>query len=298
MKQAKGNASRASGCPSSGLISEQDMQSLDEQQLIKENIAKIDHKVMVMSGKGGVGKSSIATNIAVGLSMKGKQVGLLDIDIHGPSIPKMMGLEGSALMQSSDGLMPIKYSQTLKVMSIGFLMRDQNNAIIWRAPLKHSLIRQFLSDVYWGELDYLVVDCPPGTGDELISISQLLHGADGAVIVATPQDVALCDVRKSISFCRHVNLPVIGVVENMSGFVCPCCGTSINIFKSGGGEEMAAEMDVPYLGKIPIDPGLVEHGDDGKPLMQYASSSATAAAFDAVMEKLLTKADGRMNACL
>jgi Mrp family chromosome partitioning ATPase len=232
----KVNEAKGAGniCSSQKRIGKDEIEELKEKLMLEQNICDIDHKIMVMSGKGGVGKSSIAANIAVGLSLKGRQVGLMDIDIHGPSIPRIIGLEGSPLKQSEEGLMPVEYSNNLKVMSLGFLIRDRKDAVIWRAPLKHGLIRQFLTDVRWGELDYLIVDCPPGTGDELISIAQLLEGADGAVIVTTPQDVAINDVRKSISFCRHVQLPVIGVIENMSGFIMKgpdspdsvqtCCG--------------------------------------------------------------------------
>jgi ATP-binding protein involved in chromosome partitioning len=275
-------------CPTRKHVSKDDVEELKEKLMLDQNICGIHHKIMVMSGKGGVGKSSIAANIAVGLSLKGKQVGLMDIDIHGPSIPKMVGLEGTPLKQSEEGLMPVEYSNNLKVMSIGFLIRDRKDAVIWRAPLKHSLIRQFLTDVRWGELDYLIIDCPPGTGDELISIAQLLEGADGAVVVTTPQDVSLNDVRKSISFCRHVQLPVIGVIENMSGFVCPNCGVTVDIFKTGGGEKMASEMGVPFLGRIPIDPKIVEHSDSGRPFLQYVTGSETARAFESVIGPLLT----------
>jgi ATP-binding protein involved in chromosome partitioning len=275
-------------CSSQKRIGKDEIEELKEKLMLEQNLCDVDHKIMVMSGKGGVGKSSIAANIAVGLSLKGKQVGLLDIDIHGPSIPKMVGLEGTPLKQSEEGLMPVEYSNNLKVMSIGFLIRDKKDAVIWRAPLKHSLIRQFLTDVRWGELDYLIVDCPPGTGDELISIAQLLEGADGAVIVTTPQDVAINDVRKSISFCRHVQLPVIGVIENMSGFVCPNCGVATDIFKTGGGEKMASEMGVPFLGRIPIDPKIVEHSDSGRPFLQYVPESETAGAFESIIVPLLS----------
>jgi Mrp family chromosome partitioning ATPase len=274
-------------CSSRKRISKDEIEELKEKLALEQNLCDIDHKIIVMSGKGGVGKSSVAANIAVGLSIKGKQTGLLDIDIHGPSIPRMVGLEGTPLKQSEEGMMPVEYSNNLKVMSIGFLIRDRKDAVIWRAPLKHSLIRQFLTDVRWGKLDYLIIDCPPGTGDELISIAQLLEGADGAVIVTTPQDVALNDVRKSISFCRHVQLPVIGVIENMSGFVCPNCGTTVNIFKKGGGEKMASEMDVPFLGRIPIDPRIVEQSDSGKPFLQYFSRTETAGAFESVIGPIL-----------
>lgn len=285
------NASEEKGtsnvCLSRKQISRDEIEELKEKLMLEQNLCDIDHKIMVMSGKGGVGKSSIAANIAVGLSLKGKQVGLLDIDIHGPSIPRIVGLEGTPLKQSEEGMMPVEYSDNLKVMSIGFLIRDRKDAVIWRAPLKHSLIRQFLTDVRWGTLDYLIIDCPPGTGDELISISQLLKGADGAVIVTTPQDIALNDVRKSISFCRHVQLPVIGVIENMSGFVCPNCGTAVDIFKKGGGEKMASEMDVLFLGRIPIDPRIVEQSDSGKPFIQYFYRTETAGAFESVIGPLL-----------
>ncbi len=274
-------------CPSRKILSKNDVEELREKLMLDENICGIRHKILVISGKGGVGKSSVATNIAVGLSLKGRRVGLMDIDIHGPSIPKMVGLEGAPLKQSEEGLMPAEYSDNLKVMSIGFLIRDKKDAVIWRAPLKHSLIRQFLTDVKWGDMDYLIVDCPPGTGDELISIAQLLEGADGAVIVTTPQDVALNDVRKSISFCRHVNLPIIGVVENMSGFVCPHCGKSVDIFKTGGGERMSSEMGVPFLGRIPIEPKIVEYSDSGKPFLRDFASTEAARAFETVIDPLL-----------
>lgn len=274
-------------CSSQKRIGKDEIEELKEKLMLEQNICDIDHKIMVMSGKGGVGKSSIAANIAVGLSLKGKQVGLLDIDIHGPSIPRIVGLEGTPLKQSEEGMMPVEYSNNLKVMSIGFLIRDKKDAVIWRAPLKHSLIRQFLTDVRWGELDYLIVDCPPGTGDELISIAQLLEGADGAVIVTTPQDVAINDVRKSISFCHHVQVSVIGVIENMSGFVCPNCGITVDIFKTGGGEKMASEMGVPFLGRIPIDPKIVEHSDSGRPFLQYVTGSEAARAFESVISPLL-----------
>lgn len=286
----KVNEAKGAGniCSSQKRIGKDEIEELKEKLMLEQNICDIDHKIMVMSGKGGVGKSSIAANIAVGLSLKGRQVGLMDIDIHGPSIPRIIGLEGSPLKQSEEGLMPVEYSNNLKVMSLGFLIRDRKDAVIWRAPLKHSLIRQFLTDVRWGELDYLIVDCPPGTGDELISIAQLLEGADGAVIVTTPQDVAINDVRKSISFCCHVQLPVIGVIENMSGFICPHCGVATDIFKTGGGEKMASEMGVPFLGRIPIDPKIVEQSDSGKPFLQYFPGSETARAFESIISPLLS----------
>jgi ATP-binding protein involved in chromosome partitioning len=269
------------------LPSKEELEEIREQVALKDNISRIKHKVIVLSGKGGVGKSTVATNIAVALSLKGQKVGLMDVDIHGPSIPKMLGLEGTMLKGTEVGLAPIVYSDNLRVISIGFILRSENDAVIWRAPLKHKLIRDFLTDVKWGELDYLVVDSPPGTGDEPISVVQLLGDADGAIVVTTPQDIALSDVRKAITFCRQVNLPVIGVVENMSGFICPYCDKTVDIFKRGGGQEMAREMGVPFLGRIPLEPKIVETGDSGKPYLQYYRDSETAKSFDMVIEPLL-----------
>ncbi|MDI6890267.1 MAG: Mrp/NBP35 family ATP-binding protein [Thermodesulfovibrionales bacterium] len=280
-------------CPSKKTLSREEIEDLKERLALQDNLSGVKHKIIVLSGKGGVGKSTIATNIAAALSMKGKKAGLIDIDIHGPSIPKMLGLEGRPLRGSEEGMLPIDYSDNLKVISIGFILRTQNDAVIWRAPLKHSLIRQFLRDVRWGELDYLVIDSPPGTGDEPLSVIQLLEDADGAIVVTTPQDVALADVRKAITFCRQVNLPIIGVIENMSGFVCPYCGKTVDIFKSGGGQKMALEMGVPFLGKIPIEPKIVETGDSGKPYLQYYHDSETSKAFDLVITPLLALSDER-----
>jgi ATP-binding protein involved in chromosome partitioning len=270
------------------LPTREEIEEMREKLALQDNIGRIKHKVVVLSGKGGVGKSTVATNIAVALSVKGQKVGLMDIDIHGPSIPKMLGLEGNVLRGAETGLTPIVYSDNLRVMSIGFILRSQDDAVIWRAPLKHKLIRDFLTDVQWGEIDYLIIDSPPGTGDEPLSVVQLIEDADGAVIVTTPQDVALIDVRKAITFCRQVKLPVLGVVENMSGFVCPHCGKTVNIFKTGGGESMASDMGVPFLGRIPLEPEIVDAGDSGKPYFEYHRGSETAKAFDKVIEPLLT----------
>ena len=278
-------------CSSKKILSREEVEEIKEKIAIQHNISGIKHKIIVLSGKGGVGKSTVATNIAIALSQKGKKVGLIDVDIHGPSIPKMLGLEGAKLRGTEEGMLPVDYSDSLKVMSIGFILRDQKDAIIWRAPLKHSLIRQFLRDVRWGDLDYLIIDSPPGTGDEPLSVVQLLENADGAVIVTTPQDVALTDVKKAITFCRQVNLPIIGVVENMSGFSCPYCGKTADIFKSGGGEKLASEMNVPFLGRIPLEPKIVESGDSGKPYLQYYRDSETSRAFDTTIQPILVLGD-------
>jgi ATP-binding protein involved in chromosome partitioning len=274
-------------CSMRKLPAKEEIEELKEKLALQDNMSRIQHKIIILSGKGGVGKSTIATNIAVALSLKGQKVGLMDVDIHGPSIPKMLGLEDRLLRGTDTGLAPIVYTDNLRVISVGFILRSQNDAVIWRAPLKHKLIREFLTDVRWGDLDYLIIDSPPGTGDEPLSVVQLLEDADGAVIVTTPQDVALIDVRKAITFCRQVNLPIIGVVENMSGFICPHCGKTVDIFKRGGGEQMASDMGVPFLGRIPLEPKVVETGDNGKPYLQSYTDSETARAFDLAIQPLL-----------
>ena len=266
---------------------EQQKQMRAEQEQIKQNIKHIKHQILVLSGKGGVGKSSIAVNLAVWLSIQGKKVGLLDVDIHGPSIPKLLNLEGRKLQGREDKIEPVLYSDTLKVISIGFLIQDENAAVIWRGPMKHNVIKQFVSEVSWGNLDYLIVDCPPGTGDEPLSIVQLLGKADGAVVVTTPQQLAVTDVKKCIKFCQQLNLPVLGVIENMDGFVCPHCNQKTDIFQGDGGQQMAKDFDVPFLGSIPIDSNMVSAADLGKPFIYYNNQSPTARALNNVFEPLL-----------
>jgi ATP-binding protein involved in chromosome partitioning len=258
-----------------------------EQEQIRQRIRQIKHQILVLSGKGGVGKSTVAVNLAVSLALAGKKVGLLDIDIHGPSIPKILNLEGRNLQAAGQTILPIEMVENLKVMSIGFLLRGSDDAVIWRGPMKYQMIKQFLKDVDWGNLDFLIVDSPPGTGDEPLSIVQLLENADGAIIVTTPQEVALSDVRKCITFCRNLNLPVLGVLENMSGFVCPKCGEKTDVFKSGGGEIMAKEMHVPFLGRIPIDPQIVEACDSGRPFVYHYNQSQTAKTFEEILNPIL-----------
>jgi len=253
---------------------------------LKTTVSAIKKKILVLSGKGGVGKSTVSTNLAVGLSKKGFQVGLLDIDIHGPNIPNMLGLYGFAPTITDMGIFPLKLFDNLNVISIGFFLEEKDSPVVWRGPLKHRMIEQFLSDVRWGALDYLVVDSPPGTGDEIISIVQLLDQIDGTVIVATPQDVALADVRRSIKFCKDASIPILGIVENMSGFVCPHCGNTVEIFKTGGAEKVAEEYNIPFLGKIPIDPQIVNAGDEGKPMMIYFAESKSAKAFGEIIDKI------------
>lgn len=258
-----------------------------EQAQIRQRMVQIKHKILILSGKGGVGKSTVAVNLAISLSLSGKRTGLLDIDIHGPSVPKILNLEGRTVEAMADTILPIEVGANLKVMSIGFLLPSQDDAVIWRGPMKYHMIKQFLKDVEWGELDFLIIDSPPGTGDEPLAIVQLLENADGAVVVTTPQEVALSDVRKSITFCRSLNLPVLGVLENMSGFICPKCGERTDIFKSGGGEDMAMTMNVPFLGRIPIDPQIVEACDSGQPYVDKYRQSQAARAFSEAVTLLV-----------
>lgn len=265
----------------------------DEQQ-IRHRLEQIKHQILVLSGKGGVGKSTVAANLAVSLVLAGKRVGLLDIDIHGPSIPKILNLEAKRAQSVGHQIMPIEVMQNFKVMSIGFLLPRKDDAVIWRGPMKYQMIKQFIKDVEWGSLDFLIVDSPPGTGDEPLSVIQLLGKADGAIIVTTPQEVALADARKGINFCRNLGLPVLGVLENMSGFVCPKCGERTDIFKSGGGEDMAIRMAVPFLGKIPIDPAVVQACDLGVPFVRSGDyQSETAEAFGPTTRALLELDESR-----
>lgn len=258
-----------------------------EREALAQRLDQIDHKIFVLSGKGGVGKSTVAVNLAVSLAARGLRTGLLDIDLHGPSIPKLLHLEGQALGSDGKEIQPTRFDEHLEVVSIGFMLQSADDAVIWRGPLKMGVIKQFIKDVNWGQLDYLIVDSPPGTGDEPLSICQLIDDADGALIVTTPQDVAISDVRKCINFCGKLHLPVLGVIENMSGFVCPHCGERTDLFGSGGGERMAVEMGVPFLGRVPLDPQVVASGDEGKPFASFASQSETAKAFATMVRRLV-----------
>lgn len=268
-----------------GQVTAADQQERDREALSKR-IGRITHKVLVLSGKGGVGKSTVAASIAVSLQAAGKRVGLLDIDLHGPSIPKLFNVEGATVVGGQTGVVPVTVVDGLKVMSIGFLLQNPDDAVIWRGPRKFHAIQQFLKDVEWGDLDYLIIDSPPGTGDEPLTVAQLIDNPDGAVIVTTPQDVAIVDVRKCINFCRQLGVVVLGVVENMSGFTCPHCSERVDIFKSGGGATMAGEMDVPFLGAIPIDPRIAVMGDAGT-CLDADTADATRAAFEAVIGPIL-----------
>ncbi|MBT3377849.1 MAG: Mrp/NBP35 family ATP-binding protein [Lentisphaerae bacterium] len=258
----------------------------EETAAIAARMAQIKHKIIVLSGKGGVGKSTVAVNLARALHQAGNTVGLLDADIHGPSVPKMLGMERDQVMPTELGILPVSRGPGFNVMSIGFLLPDSDNAVIWRGPLKNRMIQQFLKDGQWGALDYLVIDLPPGTGDEPLTVAQSIPNADGAIVVTTPQQVAIADVRKCISFCRQLKLPVLGVLENMSGFVCPHCSEHVDIFASGGGETMAKDMAVPFLGSIPIDPAIGVAADSGIAFMDAQPDSPAAQAFSAAVKTL------------
>jgi len=260
-----------------------------EESMLQGRMGDIRQKLLVLSGKGGVGKSTVAANLAVSLARAGKRVGLLDVDVHGPSIPKLMGLEGRPVQGAGEELLPVKVSDNLGVMSIGFLLPSGKDPVIWRGPRKYHLIRQFLKDVLWGHLDYLVVDSPPGTGDEPLSVAQLVGSPAAAIIVTTPQEVAISDVRRCVSFCNTLSLPVLGIVENMSGLLCPTCGQRIDLFKCGGGAALAKEMGVPFLGRIPIDTEVVVTGDAGIPLCRDGPQSPAAVAFSDIVQSILDR---------
>jgi ATP-binding protein involved in chromosome partitioning len=263
---AAAHGAAAHGSPPPGVMSrEQEMQAQDER--IRQQLGRIKRVFLVMSGKGGVGKSSVAINLAAALAGRGYRVGLLDVDLHGPSTVKMLGLEGESMAAEGEDLLPIPFNENLTVVSMASVLENPDTAVIWRGPLKISAIRQFVSDVRWGDLDYLFVDSPPGTGDEPLTVAQLIPQARG-IIVTTPQEVALLDIRKSITFCRQVGMPVFGIVENMSGLVCPHCHQEIDLFSTGGGERTAHEMGVPFLGRIPFQPEIVSASDRGRPYVQ------------------------------
>ncbi|MEW5748630.1 MAG: Mrp/NBP35 family ATP-binding protein [Candidatus Thermoplasmatota archaeon] len=256
-----------------------------------ENLKGVKHKIIVMSGKGGVGKSTVAVNLAAALAKRGKRVGLLDADMHGPSVPKLLGLPNLPLSVDAKGkIVPYHVPPSIKVVSIAFLLSDRDSPVIWRGPVKMGAIKQFLEEVEWGELDYLLVDLPPGTGDEPLSTAQLVPSPDGAVIVTTPQDVALLSVRKSINFAKAVGLRPIGLVENMYGLKCPHCGKDIPLFEDGGVAKATKDLSIPLLGKLPLSPEIARSGDDGKPFA--AGSDDDARAFDEITSKIMKAVEG------
>ncbi len=274
------------GCASCAQDSSCKSQEQDKDLKLKEHMDRIKYKLVVLSGKGGVGKSSVAANLAVGLALSGFKVGLMDVDVHGPSIPRLLNLGQARIQTAEHQLLPVHWNENLAVISLGFFLPHKEDAVIWRGPIKMSLIRQFLEDVAWGDLDYLLIDCPPGTGDEPISVLQLLGGQAQAIVVTSPQVLAIDDVRRSIYFCRQTGNPVLGIVENMSGFVCPHCRQEVNIFNSGGGEDLAREAGVPFLGRIPLDPGMVSSADQGIPYLQNHIDDPAALALENILQPI------------
>lgn len=272
-------------CGSRAGASPHQQQQAEQDREMDACLKRIRHKFLVMSGKGGVGKTSVSVNLALALAAKGRKVGIMDVDIHGPDVPRMLGLSGMMEMSDQKKLIPIPYSGTLSAVSIESLMSGKDDAIIWRGPMKHSVIRQFIADVQWGDLDYLIIDSPPGTGDEPLSVAQVIPDAH-AIIVTTPQEVALADVRKSINFCKTVKMDIFGLIENMSGFECPHCGKTLDVFGAGGGERTAASMGLDFLGRIPLDPRMVAAGDAGESFRERHADSPVTRAFEKVAERM------------
>jgi len=247
-------------------------------------MARVKHKIIIASGKGGVGKSTVTVNLARALQMKGFKVGILDADITGPDIAKLLGIEDARLMQGPDGIEPAE-ADGIRAASMAFLLSSRDSPVVWRGPMKMAAIKQFIQDVDWGDLDFLLIDLPPGTSDEPLSVVQLIPELAGAIIVTTPQEVALLDSRKAVNMVRAMKIPVLGIVENMSGLICPHCGESISIFGAGGGERMAREMDERFLGAVPMDPSVCALGDSGKTFVQSQASAASS--FNQIVERLL-----------
>lgn len=262
------------------------MASSEDSVRISETLARIRNRILVFSGKGGVGKSTVAANLALGLALRGLKVGALDVDIHGPNLAKMLGVEDKKIEVTANGITPVPVRENLKLVSMSFLLEHPDLPVIWRGPMKMKIIQQFLAEAAWGDLDWLVIDSPPGTGDEPLSVAQLIP-ATGAVIVTTPQDVAVMDSRKAVLFSKKLNLKVLGIIENMSGLDCPHCGRRVDLFKSGGGERAAAEMGVPFLGRIPIDPRIVVAGDAGTPAAGHDKDSEAGRAIGEIVDKIL-----------
>ncbi len=261
-------------------------QRREQEESIARSLARIRYKFLVMSGKGGVGKTSTAVNLAFALSERGRRVGLMDVDLHGPDVPRMLGLSGTPEVTPQRKLSPLKVSETLAAISMESFLPGRDDAVIWRGPLKFSAIRQFIGDVEWGDLDFLIIDAPPGTGDEPLTVAQQVPDAR-AIIVTTPQEVALADVRKSINFCRTVKMGVFGLIENMSGFHCPHCGRAVDLFGVGGGERTCREMGIDFLGRVPLDPRMVDCADRGCSFLRTFPDSPVSLALGAIAERIL-----------
>jgi Mrp family chromosome partitioning ATPase len=268
-----------------------------QEQVLHDRMSAIDRKLLVLSGKGGVGKSTVAVNLAATLAQRGWRVGLLDVDVHGPSVPTLLQVEDPQVHGDNNNMVPITVADQFRVISVGFLTPTAQDPIIWRGPKKFHVIRQFFRNVTWGAVDYLVIDCPPGTGDEPLAVAQLVGADAEAVVVTMPQEVAISDVRRCVNFCHSTQTPVAGVIENMSGFVCPHCGQRSDLFKQGGGQRLARETELPLLGTIPIDPAVVQSGDAGQPLLARDHPDSPAAdAFRQIVDNMTTgKGNARVN---
>jgi len=262
-----------------------------ENELIQLRMGKVKHKIAVISGKGGVGKSLVTVNLAALLAKDRREgrVAIFDADLTGPCVPKMMGLKDVKLMAGPPGIFPAVGAEGVKVISMALFLPSDDSPVIWRGPLKMGAIRQFLAEVAWGPLDYLLVDLPPGTGDESLSVLQLLPEMDGVVIVTIPSEVSQSVVKKAITFARKMDVPIFGVVENMSGMICPHCGETIEVFSKGGGERVAEEMDVEFLGSIPLDPRISADSDEGTPFVIRHPDSPASKAFREIVEKIEEK---------
>lgn len=290
-----GKASACAGCPNQSTCASGDARKPDPDiDYIRDRLSDVKHIVLILSGKGGVGKSTVTTGLARAIATDPtKQVAVLDIDICGPSQARMMGVEDESVHDSAEGWCPIFIRDNLSLMSIAFLTENRNEAVIWRGARKNALIKQFLKDVDWGSLDFLLIDTPPGTSDEHISVVQyLLQTAplDGALLITTPQEVSLLDVRKEANFCRKTKVPIIGVIENMSGFVCPCCSTKSQLFPSttGGAESMCKEMSLQLLASLPLDPRMGECVDKGEDFFEKYSDSELAKEFLSIAKFLIS----------
>ncbi len=280
---------KCESCSSSSSCSDAKKLMAMQNAKIKENMSKIKHKIGILSGKGGVGKSTVTVNLAASLSEMGKKVGIIDGDIHGPNIPKMLGVEDVQPFADENGIYPITTPEGIKVISIDYFLPDKNTPVIWRGPKISGAVRQFLSDVIWGDLDYLLIDTPPGTGDIQLTILQSIPDIDGCIIVTTPEDVAVLDARKSVGMAKLMNVPIIGLIENMSGFVCPHCNNVVDIFGKGGGEKAAKELGIDFLGRIPLDIKAREASDKGIPMVKLECKSAEE--FKKIVSKIVDKVE-------
>ena len=296
MSDPTSSCSSCSGKSTLGTIKDSPESQMQRQdKVIASTLSKIKYKLFVMSGKGGVGKSSVSTNLAAALAIKGYKVGLLDVDIHGPSVPHLLGLTGLLDIDPQKGIQPKRYSENLAVVSMESLLKDPDQAVLWKGPMKTSAIRQFVSDVDWGELDFLVIDSPPGTGDEPMAVLKTVPDAL-SIVITTPQEISLADVRKSINFLQYVKANILGVVENMSGLICPHCAQKIDLFKKGGGEELAKKYSLAFLGAIPLDPATVVAGDMGRPVVMLDVECPAKTALLQLADKVVEAAENSLEA--